>query len=438
VDPDSGREFIASGLYDGVAFLEILHKEGKMIQLGFLPSPAPTDIDSLWKEVRGYKHYMLIGSELANHGIQIFDMTKLLDLDHSKPPTFFDPIKDCTGYIDDLPEGASHNVVAAEESEFAVAVGSRPRRTGCKAGLIIYDMKDPSKPTLVGCNGDDGYVHDAQCLVYRGPDERYAGRDICYAYNEDSLTIYDVTNRANSSIISITSYEGASYTHQGWVLDTEWQEYLFMNDEFDEVEEAGLAVDGYPVTYIWDIRDLEKPKQTGFIKGTEPAVDHNLYVTKDKLIWQSNYNAGLRVYDVSSVPEDPTGNSVCEIAYFDIFPDDDANPSPAMYGSWSSFLFPSGFAFVNTIERGGYLVKMTRRESCPKKQSCNGDNCLRAMRAGSIEGRLEESQEFCAGFTDGWTADVGVVPTYAAQACGKNVISRVSSACSCLPTPTGA
>jgi hypothetical protein len=36
VDPKSGREFVASGLYDGVAFLEILHKEGRMIQLGFL------------------------------------------------------------------------------------------------------------------------------------------------------------------------------------------------------------------------------------------------------------------------------------------------------------------------------------------------------------------------------------------------------------------
>ncbi|KAI9150029.1 hypothetical protein HJFPF1_09781 [Paramyrothecium foliicola] len=437
VDPESGREFVASGLYDGTALLEVL-PEGKLIQLGFLPSPAPTNPDSLWKEVRGYKSYMLIGSELENHGIQIFDMRKLLDLDQTKPATFFHPIDDLTGYIDDLPEGASHNVVVSEEGQFAAAVGSRPRNSGCRAGLILYDLKDPSKPTRVGCNGNDGYVHDAQCLVYRGPSEKYVGRDICYGYNEDSLTIYDVTDKANSSIISITSYEGATYTHQGWVLDTEWQEYLFMNDEIDEIEGNGLAVDGYPVTYIWDIRDLENPKQTGFIKGTERSVDHNLYVTKDKLIWQSDYTAGVRIYDASSIPEDPTGDSVCEIAYFDIYPEDDSSPVPLMSGSWSSFLFPSGFVFINTIERGGYLVKLTRRESCPKKHVCNADNCLRALRSTSVQGRLEESQEFCAGFTDGWTADVGAVPTYAAKACGENVISRVSSACSCLPTPTAA
>ena len=147
--------------------------------------------------------------------------------------------------------------------------------------------------------------------------------------------------------------------------------------------------------------------------------------------------SGLRIYDISSIPSDPTGNSVCEIAYFDIYPEDDGAPGGGiadMYGSWSSYLFPSGFVFINTIERGGYLVKLTKRETCPKKKSCNADNCLRAMRASSVPGRLAESQEFCADFTDGWTADVGVVPSYASSACGTNVISRVSSACSCLPT----
>jgi hypothetical protein len=41
----------------------------------------------------------------------------------------------------------------------------------------------------VGCAQADGYVHDAQCLVYRGPDTKYNGRDICYGYNEDTLTM---------------------------------------------------------------------------------------------------------------------------------------------------------------------------------------------------------------------------------------------------------
>lgn len=29
----------------------------------------------------------------------------------------------------------------------------------------------------------------AQCLIYRGPDKKYFGTDICYGYNEDTLTM---------------------------------------------------------------------------------------------------------------------------------------------------------------------------------------------------------------------------------------------------------
>ena len=209
-----------------------------------------------------------------------------------------------------------------------------------------------------------------------------------------------------------------------------------MNDEYDEDELAGPAADGYPVTYIWDISDLENPVQTGIHKAPDVGVDHNLYVVGD-LIYQSNYGAGLRVYDISSVPEDPTGGGVCEVGFFDVYPEDDLMPgggATAFSGSWSSYaMFESGFIFINTIERGGYLVKMTKKEEC-KPKKCNADNCLRAMRATHIDGRLEESQEFCESFTDGFEADVRAVPTYARKACPTNIISRVSSACGCLPT----
>jgi hypothetical protein len=143
------------------------------------------------------------------------------------------------------------------------------------------------------------------------------------------------------------------------------------------------------------------------------------------------------VYDVSSIPSDPTGNSVCEIAYFDIYPEDDDAPGGGISqysGTWASYAyFKSGFIFINTIERGAWVVKMNKREAC-KPKTCNADNCLRAMRASTIPGRLAESQKFCGEFTKTFVADVTLVKDYAAAACGTNIISRVSSACSCLPT----
>lgn len=35
-------------------------------------------------------------------------------------------------------------------------------------------MSDPVNPVGLGCVGEDGYVHDTECMVYAGPDTRYA------------------------------------------------------------------------------------------------------------------------------------------------------------------------------------------------------------------------------------------------------------------------
>jgi hypothetical protein len=45
-----------------------------MIYLGRLPQYS---VPSQWREIRTYKNYMVIGSEAPDHGIQIFDMTKV-------------------------------------------------------------------------------------------------------------------------------------------------------------------------------------------------------------------------------------------------------------------------------------------------------------------------------------------------------------------------
>jgi choice-of-anchor B domain-containing protein len=160
--------------------------------------------------------------------------------------------------------------------------------------------------------------------------------------------------------LSKTSYDGASYVHQGWLIDPEWHQYLVQDDEYDEYDKKGVAADGYPVTYIWDISNLEAPKQTGYYKSPAYGIDHNQYV-HDGFAYQSNYGTGFRILDVSSIPQDPTGKGVKEVAYFDVYPEDDAMPhggSVSFVGTWSSYAyFKSGYIFVNTMERGGYVLK---------------------------------------------------------------------------------
>jgi choice-of-anchor B domain-containing protein len=184
----------------------------------------------------------------------------------------------------------------------------------------------------------------------------------------EKLFSYDVTNKAQPTIISKTSYTGATYTHQGWVLDKNNQEWLLLDDEYDEVEGEGLAEDGRPVTYIWNIKNLAKPTQTGHYKGNVASIDHNQYIHDGKS-FQSNYGSGFRILNVSSIPQDPTGKGVNEIGFFDIYPEDDYEEGgglPRFVGSWSSYaLFKSGYIFVNTIERGGYVLKYSPRADSP-------------------------------------------------------------------------
>ena len=171
---------------------------------------------------------------------------------------------------------------------------------------------------------------------------------------------FDVSDKKNIKVISNTSYEGFVYTHQGWVLDPQWQQFLITDDEYDEFNKTGLAADGYPVSYIWDISSLEAPKQTGHYKGLRRGIDHNQFV-KDSFAYQSNYGLGLSILDLRSVPSDPTGKGIKEVAYFDTHPEDDHLPgggNVTFTGSWSHYpFFPSGFIVINTMDRGAFVVK---------------------------------------------------------------------------------
>lgn len=201
--------------------------------------------------------------------------------------------------------------------------------------------------------------HPAQCIVYAGPDTKYTGQEICFNYNEDTLTIVDVTDKSAPIQISKTPYVGASYTHQGWIATPD-QAYLLLDDELDEVDGTGQAANGHTTTYIFDVSDLSEPKHTGTYQSPVRSIDHNQYVI-DGLSYQSNYGSGLRIVDVSSISEDPTGKGLKQVGFFDVHPEDDEVGGEVEFvGSWSVYpYFKSGYILLNSIERGIYSLKYT-------------------------------------------------------------------------------
>ena len=153
-----------------------------------------------------YADHAFIGSEADNHGLQVFDLTQLRDIE---PSTSSDiNILEETAYYDQF--GSSHNIVINEDTGYLYAVGSYT----CLSGLHIVNIQDPTDPQFETCYADDGYVHDAQCVVYKGPDADYQGREICFCYNENTLTIVDVEDKSNIKMISRVLYDNLYYTHQ--------------------------------------------------------------------------------------------------------------------------------------------------------------------------------------------------------------------------------
>lgn len=104
---DDGREFIAIGQTDGAAFAEVT-SEGQLSYLGRLPAQASPVI---WREIKSNGPYMIIGSEGAGHGIQIFDMRKLLDIDPASPKVF-STTSDLTGLFTGEWAGQPHSMIS--------------------------------------------------------------------------------------------------------------------------------------------------------------------------------------------------------------------------------------------------------------------------------------------------------------------------------------
>ncbi|KAK0752636.1 hypothetical protein B0T18DRAFT_388546 [Schizothecium vesticola] len=345
----TGREFGAVGQTDGAAFVEIL-ADGSLVYLGRLPTQTSS---SSWRDMKVIGDFVYIGSEANNHGLQVFDMKKLLAVEAGSPKVF-SISSDLTAHFEGF--GNSHNIVALEEKNLILAVGTGTS-ANCRGGLFMLDVSDPSSPKSVGCLSAGGYVHDSQCVVYTGVDSRYTGREICFNYNEDSLDITDVTSKSSPITISSTKYNGATYTHQGWLADDEMR-FLLLDDELDEQKRAGPASNQRTTTYIVDVSNLEKPLFTGTYQSPAIAIDHNQYVVNG-LSYQANYGSGLRIIDVRSLKTDPTGRGIREVGFFDCYPEDDSVGGRADFtGTWSVYpYFKSGNILLNSIERGVFVLK---------------------------------------------------------------------------------
>jgi choice-of-anchor B domain-containing protein len=326
VDPVSGIEYAILGRKSGTSFIDISDPVNP-IYVGNLPASGA---NSTWRDIKVHNNYAYVVSEAYGHGMQVFDLMKLGQVEF--PPVTFEEDGHYEGF------SKAHNLVVNEESARLYAVGTNT----FSGGLHIMDLSDPSHPTLIGDFSNDGYTHDAQVVSYSGPDSDYAGKEIAFACNENTVTIVDVSDPTDSYAISVTGYDNSQYTHQGWL--TEDKRFFLVGDELDEYYDGVNTT-----TFIWDVQDLDNPFLLGTFVSTTTAIDHNLYVKGD-FCYHSNYRAGLRITSL----DDVENGVLTEVGYFDVYPSNDA---PNFNGTWSNYpFFPSGVVAISHIDEGVFFV----------------------------------------------------------------------------------
>ncbi|MDG1710960.1 MAG: choice-of-anchor B family protein [Flavobacteriaceae bacterium] len=330
-DPETGKEYVLSGLDDGTAFVDISNPEAPVFLGKLLTATEP----SSWRDIKVYDNHAFIVSEAPQHGLQVFDLTKLRNLTADETFTADTRLNDF---------GSAHNIAINEESGFAYVIGSDLY----EGGPVFIDINNPKNPEIEGGYSGDSYTHDAQIVIYNGPDTNFQGRELFFGSNSDGgannkVVIVDVTDKENPQRVNTITYENGGYTHQGYL--SEDHTYFFLGDELDELRFGSPSQ-----TRIFDLTDLMNPLlHLNYFAGVN-AIDHNGY-SKNDLFYIANYTAGLRVLDISEI-----GNRrVSEIGFFDTYPQDN---NAKFEGLWNVYpYFESGVIAINDINSGLFLVK---------------------------------------------------------------------------------
>jgi choice-of-anchor B domain-containing protein len=281
--------------------------------------------------VEVYKdHAFVVADNAGSHGLQVFDLTHL----RTAPPGSIFPEDAHYAQF-----GRGHTINIDTETGFASVNGSNT----CAGGPHLVNLNDPKNPQFAGCFSNDGYTHENHCVVYHGPDVDHQGKQICFASNEDTLTILDITNKATPVMLSRTPYPGAAYTHQAWLNSD--HTLLVLDDELDE-----SSFGHNTRTRFFDVTNLEAPFVKFIFNSSTKAIDHQQFFVGNH-VYQSNYRAGLRLLEL------PVRGlvRVFERGFFDVHP---ANDLPSFNGTWGNYPFlPSKNILVSSIEEGLYVLR---------------------------------------------------------------------------------
>mmetsp|Transcript_13766 Transcript_13766/g.33178 ORF Transcript_13766/g.33178 Transcript_13766/m.33178 type:complete len:341 (+) Transcript_13766:397-1419(+) len=214
---DNGREYALVHLWDGTSIVDVTDPYRPLTVVfvettgGVVDGLDPRPDRNVIRDIKVINDIMYVGCENRRHGIQSFDLRQLKgmpridarreELEMLKKAA--SPSKTLSSTVTDglnipivkpddiIPVNSTHNLVVAEEANKLIAVGLWTKDNLCprdenrlRTSLAVFDVSDPTKrlnPPLEACVRlpiARGYVHDAHCINYQGPDIVWRGRNV--------------------------------------------------------------------------------------------------------------------------------------------------------------------------------------------------------------------------------------------------------------------
>jgi choice-of-anchor B domain-containing protein len=351
VDADDNREYAIFGHRNGTAIYEVTTPAAPRL-VGNIPGNT-----SLWREVKAlqvpqaggpHRAYAYVTTEAPGGGLQIIDLSNLPD-SVSLANTLSEFSTSHTLYVSNV--NYATNIALPGRQPFLYIAGSNI----AGGAYRIYDLTNPVVPRLVTPSpAGAGYMHDStsmlitdnrttQCANAHNPCE------VLVDFNETSVDLWDVTDKAAPVRLSTTTYPTATYVHSGW--PTEDQRYIVVHDELDELRRSLNTH-----IYTLDVGDLRVPSLVTSYTGGNTTTDHNGYTVGNRY-YVSHYKRGLVIFDLANP------RALTEIGSFDTYLSPSANTA-GTDGAWGVYPFlPSGTLLVSDIENGMFLLR--KNETLP-------------------------------------------------------------------------
>lgn len=289
--------------------------------------------NNFWRDMKTYKDYAYSVCDGCSEGMHVFDLSTL---------------PDSASHVNQITTEftRAHNIYIEGDRLYVVGL------LGTPVDLLIYDLlADPVNPTLlasIDLNEITGtteflYIHDI-----------YVRDNIAYAsHGNAGYYIWDVADPQNISLIAENAFGG--YNHSSWLSEN--GEYAYVAEEVPR---------GLPMQVV-DLRDMTNGNifsTSTFHDNIAPIGPNNENVThhnpfvKDDLLYISNYEDGLKVYNISK-PYNPI-----LFAYYDTHQDDNlAGEYTGYNGSWGTYPFlPSGNILISDRDNGLQIVRLDYRE----------------------------------------------------------------------------